>query len=75
MPYVQLKVGGAKHIGSSRGDLAIRGFWEKQTEFIFDVPIMNTDSLSRIEQNKSVKGCLEAQEKEKKDKYLKPCID
>ena len=58
-----------------RGDLAIRGFWEKQTECIFDVRITNTDALSRIEQSKSVKGCLEAQEKEKKDKYLKSCLE
>jgi len=57
--------------GELRGDLSIRGLWNRQTDTIIDVRITNSDAKSYL--NKTVAKHLLAQEKEKKDKYLPMC--
>jgi hypothetical protein len=42
-------------------------------EAIFDVRIMDTES--KLYRNRPYLVALEAQEKEKKDKYLRPCLE
>ena len=54
-----------------RGDAEVHGFWERGRPCIFDVRITDTDAQSYC--NKDVPKVLAAQEKEKKDKYLKAC--
>ena len=58
-------------LNADRGDLLVRGFWEKSTDTIIDVRVTNLDSKSY--KNLSPKKALERQEKEKKKKYCKPC--
>ena len=58
-------------INGERGDVEVHGFWERGRPCIFDVRITDTDARSH--QNKDVSKVLAAQEKEKKDKYLKAC--
>ena len=58
-------------LNADRGDLLVRGFWEKSTDTIIDVSVTNLDSKSY--KNLSPKKALERQEKEKKKKYCKPC--
>ena len=62
-----------KHVKKERGDLLIRGFWTKATDLIVDVRITDTDSKSH--QGKDPAKVLEQQEREKKRKYLGPCLD
>jgi len=58
-------------LNSDRGDLLVRGLWEKSTDTIIDVLVTNLDSKSY--KNLPPKKALEQQEKEKKKKYCKPC--
>ena len=58
-------------LNADRGDLLVRGFWEKSTDTIIDVHLTNLDSKSY--KNLPPKKALERQEKEKKKKYNKPC--
>ena len=58
-------------INGERGDVGVHGFWERGRPCIFDVRITDTDARSH--RNKDVSKVLAAQEKEKKDKYLKTC--
>ncbi len=53
------------------GDKGIRGFWRVGRECIFDIRITNTES--RTHRNKDPLKVLEAQEKEKKNKYESAC--
>jgi len=52
------------------GDAACYGFWARQRDCIFDVRITDTDARSY--RNKDYEKVIAAQEKEKKDKYLRP---
>ncbi len=56
---------------ADRGDLLVRGFWEKSTDTIIDVRVTNLDSKSY--KNLLPKRALGRQEKDKKKKYYKPC--
>ena len=56
-----------------RGDLLIRGAWAPGTDLIIDTRVVDTDSKSYITRDPS--QVLKQHEREKKNKYLKPCID
>jgi len=58
-------------LNADRSDLLVRGFWEKSTDTIIDVRMTNLDS--KIYKNLPLKKAPERQEKEKKEKYCKPC--
>eukprot|EP00957_Ditylum_brightwellii_P122326 9328134-Ditylum_brightwellii.AAC.1 len=55
------------------GDISIQGLWWRQMEATFDVRVTNLDPKSYLP--KTAKKCLGDQEKEKKDKYLKLCME
>jgi len=56
----------------SRGDISVRGFWKRGTTAVFDVRITDTDQPSYLSQTPA--KVLAKHEKEKKDKYLEPCL-
>ena len=56
-----------------RGDIGIRGFWDKQFDCIVDIRITYPESNSY--RNSTVEKLLEKQENEKKKKYLQPCLE
>jgi len=58
-------------VDGTRGDVSVHGFWRFQRLAVFDARITDTDARSY--RNKDPLKVLEAQEKEKKDKYLRPC--
>jgi hypothetical protein len=62
-----------KNRDETRGDLLIRGFWGSGTDCITDVRVTDTDAKSNL--SKDPAKVLEAHEKEKKRKYLKPCLE
>ena len=51
--------------------MGIHGFWERGRLCIFDIRVTDTDARSY--RHKDPMKVLEAQEQEKKDKYLKTC--
>ena len=54
-------------------DLCVRGFWEPQTEALFDIRVVDTDAWSyRAHSPYDVSGLAEVQ---KKCKYLQACQD
>ena len=55
-----------------RGDVMIRGLWDKQTSCILDVRVTNTDSPSYL--GTTPEKHLAKQEKIKKRKYLEACL-
>ena len=55
-----------------RGDLLVRGFWTRGTDVIVDVRVTDTDVTSYRSLPPS--KVLEKQEREKKKKYLEPCL-
>ena len=55
-----------------RGDLLIRGLWAIGTDCIIDVRVTDTDAKSY--RSKDPAKVLEAQEREKKKKYLQACL-
>jgi hypothetical protein len=59
-----------KNKGEDRGDVLIRGFWARGTDCIIDV---RTDAKSN--RSKDPHKVLEAHEREKKRKYLEPCLE
>jgi hypothetical protein len=59
--------------GDERGDVLIRGLWARGTDCIIDVRVTNLDAKSNISRDPD--KVLEAHEKEKRKKYLKPCLD
>jgi hypothetical protein len=61
-----------KNNNDDRGDVLIRGFWAKGTDCIIDVQVTDTDAKSN--RSKDPMKVLDAHEKEKKRKYLKPCL-
>ena len=62
----------SSHSGE-RGDLLIRGLWSRGTDCILDVRVTDTDCKSYCRRDPM--KVLASQEKEKKRKYLKPCLD
>ena len=55
-----------------RGDLLVRGFWTRGTDVIVDVRVTDTDAATYRSLLPS--KVLEKQEREKKKKYLEPCL-
>jgi hypothetical protein len=56
-----------------RGDILFRGLWKNQHETIIDIRVTDTDQHAYRHQNPH--DVLKKQEKEKKTKYLKACLD
>lgn len=63
----------AKKNDGERGDILIRGFWQRQTDCIVDVRVSSVDT--KTYRGMKPAKALELQEKEKKDKYAQSCID
>jgi hypothetical protein len=61
-----------KNNNDDRGDILVRGFWTKGTDCIIDVRVTDTDAKSN--RSKDPMKVLETHEKEKKRKYLEPCL-
>ena len=57
----------------SHGDVSVNGFWKWGTSDLSDMRIVNLDAGSYLFQTSA--KALETAEKEKKDKYLHPCIE
>jgi hypothetical protein len=57
----------------NKGDVLIRGLWEKGTDCIIDVRVTDTDAPSYIKTS-PVKA-LETAERAKKNKHLQACLD
>ena len=55
-----------------RGDAGVHGFWQRGRQAIFDVRITDTDARSA--RGRDFTKILASHEKEKKDKYLQPCL-
>ena len=53
-------------------DVSVHGFWKRGTSALFDTQIVNLDTGSYLRQTSSKD--LETTKKEKKDKYLQPCL-
>ncbi len=62
-----------KSQSEERGDVLIRGLWARGTDCIIDVRITDTDSKSQ--RSKDPMKVLESHEREKKKKYLGPCLE
>ena len=62
-----------KSQNEDHGDLLIRGLWAHGTDCILDIHVTDTDANGY--QSKDPKKVLAAQEREKKNKYLQPCLD
>ena len=62
-----------KTTGDERGDLLIRSLWSNSTDCIIDVRITDTDQ--KTYKDKDPLKVLEQHEREKKRKYLQPCLD
>jgi hypothetical protein len=56
-----------------RGDASCHGFWERGRTCIFDIRITDTDA--RYYRKKDFGKVLLQHEKEKKDKYLRTCLE
>jgi hypothetical protein len=55
------------------GKLLLQGFWAGGNDCIVDVRVTDTDAKSYVKQAPA--KVLETQEKEKKRKYLEPCLE
>jgi len=62
-----------KNRGEDRGDLLIRGLWARGTDCILDIRVTDTDAKSN--RSKDPGKVLAAHEREKKKKYLQPCLE
>jgi hypothetical protein len=56
---------------ANRGDLLLRGFWARGTDCIVGVRVTDTNFYVK----RALEKVLETQEKEKKRKYLEPCLE
>jgi len=61
-----------KNRGEDRGDVLIRGLWDRGTDCIIDVRVTDLDAKSN--RSRDPAKVLESHEKEKKKKYLEPCL-
>jgi hypothetical protein len=59
-------------VDDDRGDILVRGFWARGTDCIIDVRVTNTDAKSQ--RQKDPAKVLSQHEREKKRKYLEPCL-
>ena len=59
-------------VNSDRGDILIRGFWERNTDCIVDVRICDVHQPSC--KDRTPESVLKSAEVEKKKKYLDPCL-
>jgi hypothetical protein len=59
-------------VDDDRGDILVRGFWARGTDCIIDVRVTNTDAKSQ--RHKDPDKILAQHEREKKRKYLEPCL-
>ena len=57
----------------SRADVSVHGCWKWGTTAIFDMKIVNLDAGSYLSQTSA--NALATEEKDKKDKYLQPCLE
>ena len=57
----------------ARGDVKVHGLWERRSDCILDIRIIDTDAKSY--HNQTLEKVLERAAKTKKDKYLQPCLD
>jgi hypothetical protein len=55
-----------------RGDILFRGLWKNQHETIVDIRVTDTDANAYTHQNPH--DVLRRQEKDKRKKYLRPCL-
>jgi hypothetical protein len=62
-----------KSRGESRGDVSIRGLWNRGTDCIIDVRVTDTDAKSNLSKDPAM--ILEAHEKERKKKNLETCLE
>lgn len=62
-----------KNQNEDRGDVLVRGLWAHGTDCIIDVRITDTDAKSN--RSKDPMKVLATHEREKKRKYLEPCLD
>ena len=58
---------------ADRGDVLVRGFWNRQIPCIIDIRVTDTDANSYS--TRSVDKVLRGQEKDKKRKYLTKCLN
>ena len=56
-----------------RGDIGVHGFWKQGSSCIFDVRVTDTDQPSQ--RGTPPAKVLEKHEREKKAKYLAPCLE
>ena len=56
-----------------RGDISVHGFWKRGSSCIFDVRVTDTDQPSQ--RGTPPTKVLEKHEREKKAKYLAPCLE
>ena len=54
-------------INSDIGDLLIRGFWDRRTDFIIDSRICDAEPTANLNRKSA--------EDEKQKKHLKPCLE
>ena len=57
---------------ADRGDVLVRGLWERGTDCIIDVRVTDVDAKSY--RSRAPHKVLESQEREKKKKYLDACL-
>ena len=59
-------------LNSDRGDLLIRGFWDKSTDYIIDVRICDVNQPSYL--TRKPVSIIKSPENSKKTQYLEPCL-
>ena len=59
-------------LNSDRGDLLIRGFWDRSTDCIIDVRIFNVNQSSYLTHEPA--SIIKSAENSKKSQYLEPCL-
>ena len=62
-----------RRVDEARGDVKIHGLWDKGSDCILDIRVTDTDAKSYIPYTS--RKVLERAAKEKKDKYLAPCLE
>jgi hypothetical protein len=63
---------GAEEPPELHGNVAVDGFWRRDTTAIFDIRVTDTEAPSN--RNQDPHKVLARHEKEKKDKYVEPCL-
>ena len=55
-----------------KGELIIRDLWNRETDIICDMRVVNIDTISH--KNKSLDKCIKDSEKDDKKKYMESCL-